>query len=281
MPQTIIIICLVLCLLVPSLLYAKDHFAPLSLAKQFDGIMNSSAYWLSEKFDGVRCYWNGTQLLTRNGNEIHAPSWFISQLPSTPLDGELWAGRGGYQKVTRAVLDETPNEAQWRTVTYQVFDLPHSSAAFEERQKILKALISKQPRSNVKLVKHTRVENLATIEQTLESIIEKGGEGLMLRIPASNYESGRSDYLLKYKRRQDSEARVIAYQAGRGKYKNMMGAIWVELENGKMFKIGTGFSHQERQDPPPIGSDITFTHQGFTEKGLPRFASFERIKVKE
>ena len=87
--------------------------------------------------------------------------------------------------------------------------------------------------------------------------------------------------MLKLKVRQDSEALVIAYQAGRGKYENMLGAVWVELENGKMFKIGTGFSDNERKNPPPIGSDITFSHQGFTEKGLPRFASFERVKTKE
>ena len=281
MPQMLIIICLVMCLLLPSLLYAKEHIAPLVLAKHFNNVMHSPAYWSSEKLDGIRCYWDGKQLQTRNGNIIHAPSWFIEQLPKIPLDGELWAGRGGYQMVTKTVLDHTPNNDQWQRITYQVFDLPQSEAPFELRQKLLKAILEKNPVRHLQWVKQTKLESLPAIEKALASVVDQGGEGLMLRTPGSLYKTGRSEHLLKLKVREDSEARVIAYQAGRGKYENMLGAIWVELENGKIFKIGTGFSNNERKNPPPIGSDITFSHQGFTEKGLPRFASFERIKVME
>lgn len=281
MSQAIIIFCLVMCLLLPSLLYAKDQLSPLVLAKHFNGAMQSSAYWSSEKLDGIRCYWNGKQLLTRNGNPIHAPAWFVEQLPNQALDGELWAGRGGYQTVSKIVLDQTPNSAQWRKISYQVFDLPQSRAPFELRQKILKELLESTALEHVQWVNQTKLESLPAIEKALAGIVDQGGEGLMLRTPGSVYESGRSEHLLKLKIREDSEARVIAYQAGRGKYESMLGAVWVELENGKMFKIGTGFSDIERENPPPIGSDITFSHQGFTEKGLPRFASFERVKIKE
>jgi DNA ligase-1 len=48
---------------------------------------------MSEKLDGVRCYWDGNKLYTRNGNETFAPPEWIAKLPSTPLDGELWSGR--------------------------------------------------------------------------------------------------------------------------------------------------------------------------------------------
>jgi len=281
MPQALIIVCLVMCLLLPSLLLAKDHLSPLILAKHFDGVMHSTSYWVSEKLDGVRCYWNGEQLFTRSGRPIHAPDWFIRDLPKQPLDGEMWIKRGGYQAVTKVVLDQTPNDEQWRQVRYQVFDLPQSEAPFELRQKLLKHLVSISQNPYVHWVVQTKLESLAAIEKLLDEVVSQGGEGLMLRTPNSIYETGRSDHLLKAKKRQDSEARVIAYQAGRGKYENKMGAIWVELENGKMFKIGTGFSDAERENPPPIGSDITFSHQGFTEKGLPRFASFERLKVSE
>lgn len=281
MSQALIITCLVICLLLPSLLYAKDHVAPLVLAKHFNGVMLGTAYWSSEKLDGIRCYWNGEKLLTRNGKSINAPDWFTAQLPSQALDGELWAGRGGYQTVTKIVFDQIPDDSQWQKISYQVFDLPHSSQPFERRQQTLKALLEKQPANHVKWVKQNKLESLAAIEKSLDEVIKQGGEGLMLRTPNSLYESGRSDHLLKVKVREDSEARVIAYQAGRGKYENMLGAVWVELENGKMFKIGTGFSDQERQSPPPIGSEITFSHQGFTESGLPRFASFERIRAQE
>ena len=281
MPKILLISCVALCLLLPSWLYAKDHFAPLTLAKNFSTDVQNPVYWVSEKFDGVRCYWDGKMLLTRNGNAIQAPKWFIEQLPNIPVDGELWAGYGGYQTVTSTVFDNVPDDAQWRQISYLVFDLPNSSAVFEERQQLLNAAFAGRPRQNVKLVEHVKLDNLDAIENSLASVMKKGGEGLMLRVPGSLYVPGRSDALLKFKDRQDNEARVIAYQAGRGKYENMMGAVWVELDNGKMFKIGTGFSDEERQNPPPIGSNITFTHQGFTNKGLPRFASFERIRLEK
>jgi ATP-dependent DNA ligase len=56
-----------------------------------------SRYWVSEKYDGVRACWDGSQLLSRAGNVIHAPAWFTARLPTTPLDGELWAGRGRFE----------------------------------------------------------------------------------------------------------------------------------------------------------------------------------------
>lgn len=281
MPQALIIVCLVMCLLLPSLLLAKEQLSPIIFAKHFDGVMHSSSYWVSEKLDGIRCYWDGSQLMTRTGRPIHAPSWFTQDLPTQALDGELWIKRGGYQAVTKVVLDQTPNESQWRQVQYHVFDLPQSDAPFELRQKLLKHLIAISRNPYLHWVTQTKLESVSAIEKLLDDVVSKGGEGLMLRTPGSLYETGRSDHLLKAKKRQDSEARVIAYQAGRGKYENKMGAIWVELENGKMFKIGTGFSDADRENPPPIGSDITFSHQGFTEKGLPRFASFERLKISE
>lgn len=281
MHHMFLIFALVLCILIPSVLLAKDYISPLSLAKTFNGVVESPAYWVSEKFDGIRCYWDGRKLLTRNGHEIHAPKWFVEQLPDTPLDGELWAGRGGYQAVAKIVLDTTPNEQQWRKIQYQVFDLPSSKAPFEARQQALKQIITSVERPNVQWVKQTKLSSLESINQALEEMVSLGGEGIMLRPEGSLYESGRTSTLFKLKQRQDSEARVIAYQAGRGKYENMMGAIWVELENGKMFKIGSGFSDSDRQAPPPIGSDITFSHEGYTDKGLPRFASYERIKAPE
>jgi len=280
MHALLLIIGLCLCLLFSCVLYARD-VSPIVLSKTFNGVMESPAYWVSEKYDGIRCYWDGQALYTRNGHLIHAPKWFIEGLPTQPLDGELWAGRGGYQTVSKIVLDHTPDDRQWRKIQYQVFDLPQSKAPFEQRQRTLQTLVKKTNLPHVNWVKQTRIQSLSAINAALDDVVSLGGEGLILRPQNSLYEIGRSQTMLKLKVRQDSEARVVAYQAGRGKYENMMGAVWVELTNGKMFKIGSGFSDQERKDPPPIGSEITFSHEGFTEKGLPRFATYERLKVQE
>ena len=280
--QNIYVIFIILaCLLLPSWLYAKDIIPQLTLAKNFKDSIATQAYWVSEKLDGVRCYWNGQQLQTRSGRVIHSPNWFTEGFPNQALDGELWIKRGGYQLLTKAVLDKKPDDKLWQQVSYQVFDLPHSNMPFEIRQNKLSSLVTTSKSPYLKRVAQKKMESLIAIKSYLQEVVDKGAEGLMLRKPASLYEAGRSDNLLKLKLRQDAEARVIAYQAGRGKFENMMGAIWVEMADGTLFKIGTGFSNQERKNPPPIGSEITYSHQGFTDKGLPRFASFQRLKIKE
>ena len=60
-------------------------------------------YWVSEKFDGVRGYWDGQRLRTRGGEPVHAPAWFTAGWPATPQDGELWAGRARAQKLLDAL----------------------------------------------------------------------------------------------------------------------------------------------------------------------------------
>lgn len=281
MQNTLILLTLLAVLLLPSWLYAKDRLPQLSLAKHFKGQMQTSSYWVSEKLDGIRCYWNGKELKTRSGRTLNAPEWFIKGLPTQALDGELWTGRDGYQALTKIVLDKVPNDNLWQRVSYQVFDLPLNTSPFESRQIILKNIVKASNLPHLSVVKQTQMFDLEKIKTKLNAVIKQGGEGLMLRTPGSLYEGGRSKHLLKMKKRQDAEARVIAYQEGRGKFKNLMGAIWVEMPNGKLFKIGTGFSNVERQNPPPIGSDVTYSYQGYTKKGLPRFASFKRLKEKE
>ncbi len=281
MQNSFILLFLLAILLVPSLVYAKQVIPQLTLAKHFQDSLMTHPYWVSEKLDGIRCYWDGRQLHTRNGRVIHPPAWFVKDLPSQALDGELWLKRGAYQLVAKTVLDKKPNEKMWREITFQVFDLPHSKKPFDLRQQQLQKLISASPAKHLHWVKQEKMANLPAIKSHLQKIASMGGEGLMLREPDSQYVAGRSSTLLKMKIRQDAEATVIAYQAGRGKFENMMGAIWVEMSDGTLFKIGTGFSNDERETPPPIGSDITYSYQGYTDKGLPRFASFLRLKQKE
>jgi DNA ligase-1 len=71
---------------------------------------------------------------------------------------------------------------------------------------------------------------------------------------------------------------VIGHVAGKGKYEGMLGALRVETPDGKRFRIGTGFSDAVRANPPAIGTLVTYTYRGFTKSGLPRFASFLRVR---
>ena len=67
------------------------------LAHNFDPDKHNPKGWLmSEKLDGVRCYWNGTTMHTRNGNPFFAPDWWKKKLPKIALDGELWTNRDDF-----------------------------------------------------------------------------------------------------------------------------------------------------------------------------------------
>jgi DNA ligase-1 len=57
-----------------------------------------------------------------------------------------------------------------------------------------------------------------------------------------------------------------------------MGSLLVQDEQGRRFRIGSGFSDAERRDPPPVGAVVTFKHHGRTRRGIPRFASFLRLQ---
>lgn len=254
----------------PKLLLA-DHYSPhLPLAN----------YRVSEKLDGVRAYWDGRQLVSRQGNVFAAPAWFVAKFPAQPLDGELWLGRGRFDELSGIVRQNLPHEG-WRQVRFMVFDVPASDAVFDERLAQLHTQVKNSGSEFLAVVEHTPASTHKMLMAQLDDIVAKGGEGLMLRRGDSLYRAGRTGDLIKVKKLQDAEAQVIAHLPGKGKYLGKMGALLVELPDGKRFKVGTGFSDAQRAAPPAIGSWITFTYRGYTNTGLPRFASFLRERPAE
>ena len=255
----------------------------LQLATVYQSGPDISGYWVSEKLDGVRGYWDGKQLLTRQGNPINAPQWFVANLPEQPLDGELWMGRGQFNTVSALIRSGTVKETAdrnkgWRQVKLMLFDLPGSPDRFGQRLEYLKALVNKIDRDWILLVDQRRLASEVELMAWLEQVVAGGGEGLMLHHDNATYTQGRSADLLKLKLWQDAEARVIGYQEGKGKYAGMLGALLVETPEGVRFKLGSGFTDKQRQTPPVIGSIVTYKYTGVSAKGVPRFASFLRIR---
>ncbi len=229
-------------------------------------------FWVSEKLDGVRARWDGTQLISRGGNIFLAPEWFVLNFPDKPLDGELWMGRGRYEDVVSVVRKQKPHDG-WKSVKFMVFDLPAQAGSFTERVAAMRQL-AKTP--YLEIIEQFRVDSNKALMDKLNAIARQGGEGLMLHRQSAIYHSGRSDDLLKLKPFDDAEAIVIAYKPGKGKNTGLMGAIKVRMDNGKEFYIGSGFTQQQRTNPPLIGSLVTYRYQGFTQAGIPRFAVFVR-----
>lgn len=235
-------------------------------------------YWVSEKLDGVRAFWDGQRLISRQGNTFNAPAWFTEKLPAIPLDGELWMGRETFERLSGAVRQLTPDDSEWRKIRYMVFDLPGSEHTFDKRLQQLEILIDDLAIPHLQLIKQVKVADRDALMRELDKVVKQGGEGLMLHRGASLYHAARSDDLLKVKTHEDAEATVIAYLPGKGKYRGMMGALLVETPDGRRFKIGTGFSDAERANPPPIGALISYKYFGTTNNNIPRFASFLRIR---
>ncbi|MBT7307085.1 MAG: DNA ligase [Gammaproteobacteria bacterium] len=248
------------------------------LAKVYRSSIDLSNWWVSEKLDGVRAIWDGKALHFRSGRPIYAPVWFTQDFPPQPLDGELWMGRGTFERLSGVVRKQNPVEREWRAVRYKVFELPEAEGTFTQRIQQMEQWVQQAAPPWLQLVEQRRVESEAALMQWLDEVTTQGGEGLMLHYADSLYHGGRSNDLLKLKSWRDAEATVVEILPGKGKNKGRMGALLVESREGVRFRIGSGFSEEERQNPPQRGALVTFKYTGTTRRGLPRFPSFMRIR---
>ncbi len=257
---------------------ARGAAPALMLANVYRRGMPLDGYWVSEKYDGVRGYWDGHQLWTRGGERVAAPEWFTQVLPDVPLDGELWAGRGRFEHAVSTVRSQTPSDEAWRQMRFMVFDLPAEPGDFTARLLALRRLLPVPAAPWALPVEQQRATTHAALQTLLNKTVKDGGEGLMLHRGSSLYKGERNADLLKFKPYDDAEARVVAHLPGRGKHAGRMGALVVEMPDGKRFKLGGGFSDAQREAPPPIGSQVTYRFNGLNPSGLPRFARFMRVR---
>jgi DNA ligase 1 len=250
---------------------------PILLAHRWDTVTDLAGWWMSEKLDGVRAYWDGRSFLSRLGNRFVAPAWFVAGLPDVPLDGELWAGRKQFQRTVSIARRQDAGDS-WRELTYVVFDAPGVDAAFEQRLGFVRDHVEAHRPPHVRWHPHDRCAGLDHLREELARVEALGGEGLMMRQPGSRYEIGRSWTLRKVKTFHDAEARVIGHDRGAGRHAGRLGALQCELADGTVFHVGTGLSDAERDDPPPVGSIITYRYQELSNDGVPRFPSYVGVR---
>jgi DNA ligase-1 len=251
---------------------------PVLLARDARPDMDPRGWLVSEKLDGVRALWDGERLRFRSGRAITAPAWFTAALPQVPLDGELWGGRGRFEQLSGTVRREQPSDDAWREVRYQVFDLPEASGPFLRRAALLRHIVRQAAWPALGAVEQFELPDAAALRHRLAAVVREGGEGLMLHRADALRVAGRSDALVKLKPVQDAEAVVEAHEPGQGRHAGRLGALRVRAPDGRRFLLGTGFSDAQRERPPLPGSVVTYTYRGVTESGLPRFASFLRVR---
>jgi DNA ligase-1 len=158
------------------------------------------------------------------------------------------------------------------------FDLPTSPQAFASRTRELRVLVEQVASPQLSRIAQLNFGDRAQLDTWLDAVTSGGGEGLMLHHSLAHYRAGRTDQLLKYKRWNEAEARVVGYRPGKGKYAGMVGALLVRDAHGRRFALGSGLRDADRARPPAIGSRVTIRYNGLTAKGTPRFARYQRLR---
>ena len=249
------------------------------LAKKWDYNTDPTGWIVSEKLDGFRAVWNGEKFISRGNNVISCPSWFAKGFPKETLDGEIWAGRNGFEKVASAAKGS--RDRDWNTVVFAVFDAPDVPGGFEKRiahaQKILDGAV------HAIVIPFWICKNRTELLQKLDEVVAGGGEGLMLRKPGSRYERKRSNVLLKVKMWHDAEAMVIGHVEGTrpglcGSLKVVSVSDDSGVKKGTIFKVASGMTERMAVDPPPVGTIITYKYEILSKDGIPRPATFLRVR---
>jgi len=268
---------------------AKE-FVMLARTKYFDPKKDQVRGWvMSEKLDGVRARWHEGKLVSRNGNVFRGvpPEILMdlqNELGDVPYDGEIWAGRQmKLQTLVGLVKNGKTTVQDWRDLNlhYHVFDCVRPgtwSARVEGTPEHLSYTEWAHWHS------HVHIQDSRDLNEEVEQIWARGGEGLILRNPEAHYKLGRSNDLLKVKCYEDREAIVTGHIPGEGKHTGRLGALLCEfLPNEDVndmaatqtpFKVGTGLTDAERANPPSITSMVTVRFMGLTEDGLPREPRF-------
>ncbi len=330
------------------------------------GKHNIGGWYMSEKLDGCRCFWDGgvsrgipasevpwantvkdnrllelpvaTGLWSRSGKVIYAPNDWLNQLPKCPLDGELYMARGCFQNLRCIIAEHKPSKA-WNRVMFMVFDSPHWFTFRELREVKIRSEYSffvnfgawPDPKASVKdnwTFEHTRVfieskcdnnkvacpmdqerlplkhsDAIEHINKQLDRIVMEGGEGLMLRNPASRWVTQRSHNLLKVKPSNDAEGVITGFTSGRAtergsKLRGLIGALVLDF-NGKRLEL-SGLTDDERQweqfackkwawDHPGeempetfqgkyfrVGNTVSFKYRELSDDGIPKEARYWR-----
>lgn len=234
-----------------------------------------SGWVMSEKLDGVRGYWDGEQLFTRQNKIINAPHYFLRDFPPFAIDGELFTERNQFEKISSIVRSK--KDKGWENMKLYVFDVPNAQGNLFERLAVLQEYLAKNPTPYIQIIEQIPIKTKQQVQEFLQQVEKQQGEGIVLRNPNAPYERKRSSQILKLKTALDEECTVIAHHQGKGQFENMLGAISCQNHRG-VFKIGSGFTLAERQNPPAINSIVTYKYRGLTKNGLPRFATYWRPK---
>lgn len=258
-------------------LFVNAEVPKLFSLKVYRDDLNVTGWVMSEKLDGVRAYWDGDQLISRSGRVLSPPQSFTQGFPSFALDGEIWSRRGEFEHIA-SIVNTKENKAGWDELTYNIFEVPHQKGGLLQRLNVLEAYLHLHTAEKLHILNQIIVNDEEDVRSFFEKVIARGGEGIVLRDPNEAYYTGRTSSALKYKPFTDAECMVTAVIEGKGKFSGQLGAVKCDYQ-GKIIKIGSGFTSEQRKRSFEIGTVVSFKYYGLTHLGNPKYPVFLRVRT--
>ena len=284
---------------------------PMLAAAYRDGVDLSFPLLATPKIDGVRALIVDGRLVSRSFKLI--PNVGLRAALETMLpegaDGEISCG--SLYDTTSVVMSE---HHVTKNITFNWFDWAYDlDAPYGERAAAIREYTSNM---NLK-TKHVivvplvpnRIDNARELERYEAAMLSRGHEGVVVRAPHGRYKCGRSTLkeglMIKIKREDDFEALIIGTEelmhnmneaqadnfgnAKRGSSKRhlvpggTLGAIVAQGTVGGTFRVGTGFSGDERDAlwanrDVIVGQLVKYRCAGRGSQGLPRSPVFVGIR---
>jgi DNA ligase-1 len=258
----------------------------------------SEKVFIQPKLDGVRCIFTKDGAYSRTGKEFknlahvkYDLADFFKKHPDIVLDGELYnhALKNDFEKIISLVRKQKPTDQDARDaenlVQYHVYDATHSmlhDVNYEDRFNWLTRYLPIA--ATMTLIKNTVVDSYDEAKMLHDVHLAQGYEGSMLRLN-KKYEHKRSYNLQKFKDFSDTEATIVGYEAGKGKFTGLIGKFFMQDDDGNEFgcPIGKGYNFADRKNildniHDYIGQRATFTYFQRTQAGSYRHPLFKTLR---
>jgi DNA ligase-1 len=258
----------------------------------------SEKVFIQPKLDGVRCIFTKDGAYSRTGKEFknlahikYDLTDFFKKHPDIVLDGELYnhALKNDFEKIISLVRKQKPTDQDARDaenlVQYHVYDATHSMLSCVTYQSRFNWLTRYLPiAATMTLIKNTVVDSYDEAKMLHDVHLAQGYEGSMLRLN-KKYEHKRSYNLQKFKDFSDTEATIVGYEAGKGKFTGLIGKFFMQDDDGNEFgcPIGKGYNFADRKVildniHDYIGQRATFTYFQRTQAGSYRHPLFKTLR---
>ena len=255
----------------------------------------SEKVFIQPKLDGVRCIFTKDGAYSRTGKEFKNVAHlkydltdYFRKHPNSVIDGELYnhALKNDFEKIISLVRKQKPTDQDARDaqhlVQYHVYDTIAEGPDYEDRFNWLKHNLPIA--KTMTLIKNTIVDSQGEAQMLHNVHLAQGYEGSILRLNKP-YEQKRSYNLQKFKDFSDTEATIIGYEAGKGKFTGLIGKFFMQDDDGNEFgcPIGKGYNFADRKAILDnvhnyIGQRATFTYFQRTQAGSYRHPLFKTLR---